>query len=174
MGHPACSQGHGFCLGINCLHLHECCSVKAVFTLSCIGMPFIPMQILLILCCEYLAANKWCTGVARHISTLGICYSALKCMLACCREDNNCLENSNDQEGFANGHIMSVITAQTIGKPTAVPFPALSTLHTSLNIVCLTCMLVRCMSKQKMGLVCEPARRSDLYKVISCLAALLR
>jgi len=30
------------------------------------------------------------------------------------------------------------------------------------------------MSKQKMGLVCEPARRSDLYKVISCLAALLR
>ncbi|KAL0049466.1 hypothetical protein WJX82_003049 [Trebouxia sp. C0006] len=30
-------------------------------------------------------------------------------------EDNSCVENSNGLEGFANGHIMSVITAQTIG-----------------------------------------------------------
>ena len=57
----------------------------------------------------------------------------MKCMMACCREDNSCVENSNGQEGFGNGHILSVITAQTIGKPTAVPFPASSTLHTSIQ-----------------------------------------
>ena len=94
----------------------------------------------------------------------------MKCMVACCREDNSCVENSIGLEEFANGHIMSVITAQTIGKPTAVLLPAL---HTSLDVVCSACMLVRCTSLQNMGLVCEPARHPDLYKVISCLAAFL-
>ena len=78
----------------------------------------------------------------------------MKCMMVC-REDNSCVENSNGVEGFANGHIFSVVTAQTIGKPIAVSFPASSTLHTPLDMLCSTRMLVPCMSQQNMGLACQ-------------------
>ena len=33
-----------------------------------------------------------------------------------CREDNNCVQNNMNQWGFVNGHILSVITVQTIGE----------------------------------------------------------
>lgn len=97
----------------------------------------------------------------------------MKYMMACCREDNSCVENNDGQEGFANGHILSVVTAQTIGKPNCCAISSIIHLHTSFNIVYSPCMFVPCMSLQEMGLVCEPARRSDLCIVISCLANLV-
>ena len=36
------------------------------------------------------------------------------------REDNNCVENENGQEGFVSGYIFSVISVQTIGEPTSI------------------------------------------------------
>ena len=38
---------------------------------------------------------------------------------ACCREDNNCVQNNMNQWGFVNGYILSVVTVQTIGESTA-------------------------------------------------------